>query len=407
MFDAVDYEIIMCLQKNPFATVVSIAKDINKSLATTHSRVNSILNEKKAFRRVQAELNNSNLGLEIHSFLYEVNGHKNLRKLEREFCYLHPYVFYQGRFYGKYSGVYIQYRIPKGGFKYLEQISAELKSRKIIDNYDNIKMKSDERSSVIVKSALQCWDRTSNEWIFDWDSWKKEFFAYIASFEDINDFDENENKKKSKKDNNSPKNKVKTYNEDISLKNLKEIDIKLLAQITLDARQKNIDIIRKIGLEENAANKQLVSRHLKMIKKEFISDYRIFLRGDYFDLNQTILIRGHCNNYISEKLKEYLKKGYTSSNKDITGFPFQSVFNLAENGYLWYIRAPPNHMSELLDFVWSICSYDIFMIDYKNTKGYGLWDQTFDLERKEWKKDENFMVTEVINRLDKYKGNNN
>ena len=281
---------MLVIQNDPLAPVSTIAKRIGMSTSSTAERIKR-LQSSVAFKAVHADLNLNALGLELHDFFYQAKTYQALEFLEKTLCYYHPYVLYRGRCYGRFSGLYIQYRIPKGGLHYLHRINDELVRVGIISGIEHIQREALEKG-VSIKSSLNSWNRGKLCWEFDWKQWEEEF----------------ENISKSS-------NRLKPV-KPLDLRVFDDLDVKLLAELTRNARQKNIDIIRNFGLDGSKTGiTQLISRKLSVLKSQAISDYRIFLNWKYFDLYQTIMIKGTCPKEISLQLRNYLLKGVEYSGK--------------------------------------------------------------------------------------------
>jgi DNA-binding Lrp family transcriptional regulator len=381
--DSKDLEIILALQENPLASVSTIAKRVNMSISGTAIRLNKINENKETIIRVNSELNLKALELEIYDFFYKVDTKKSLDIIEKKVGYYHPYLSYRTRCIGKFSGVYMQFRSPKGSLNYHFDLSDELRKRNIISDYKLVKRNTVE-TSLVIKSALKFWDSKNQTWNFDWKTWRSGF-DYI-----------------------SPTSISQSTNDKSILNELSDLDMKLLRELTVDARQKNIDFIRKLGMENENGIAQKVSRRLSFLKDHAISSFRTFLDYRVFDFYQTIVIHAKCTKNVARKLRNYLLIGIGKETKEIEytsdvkllAFPFQGVFVITEDGFQWYIRAPPSHMSEIVDFIWSICpQHDLFWTSYKDAFSYHFWDETFDSKNKKWKTDYDFMVKSVIDNL--------
>jgi DNA-binding Lrp family transcriptional regulator len=380
MLDSKDIEILLLLQENPLAKLSDIAEVIDLSVSNTSARLETLEKKKEAFQGVRASLNLDAMQLELHNLLFKVSSKKALDYMETEFSFNHPYLIYRVRCNGPFPGLYMQFRTPICGLNYIEELAGILKSKGIIDNYYYISRNKEEKD-VRIKSSIRSWDSSKGQWTFDWDIWKRGFEN--ASSEKL------------------PKNQT---SESI-LNQLSDLDIKLLSQFLSDARRKNIDMIRNLKLGKDSGVAQKVSRRLKFLKEHAISDYRVFLKYTDFDLYQTVLIQGYCRDEIPLKLRNYLMKSSneeTKSNvKRNTVFPFQCSYFITNDGFYWYVRAPPKHISELLDFVWEICpEHKLFLLDYRFSKRYPLWDETFDAENHKWKKNYDFMIKSVLDSLE-------
>lgn len=374
MLDAKDIEILLTLQSNPLATITEIAKAIDMSISGTVSRINQLKKVEKAFFGVLADLNLKSLGLEIHDFFFDINSKKSLDLFEEKLSYYHPYLLYRVRCDGIFSGVYMQFRIPKGTLPHLMELADYLVDSKIIKDYDNINRINEEKS-VNIKSSLSCWDTKKQKWIFDWEKWSKDFDQVTG------------------------KQILSNNNTEKILDDLTKLDIDLLAELTNDARRKNVDLIRNIGMTMESGTAQRVSRRLRFLKEKAIHDYRIFLNWESFDMYQRLLMKGFCSREQARKIRNYLMIDQLEPKKYLQ-FPFESLYFITDYGFYWYVRAPPSHISEFNDFIWKVCpDHHLFVLDYKFSKTYSLWTETFDLENKKWRTDREFMVDNVIKHL--------
>ena len=161
-------------------------------------------------------------------------------------------------------------------------------------------------------------------------------------------------------------------------------------------------MIKNLKLQDQPGIAQKVSRRVSYLKEQAITGYRVFLNWTSFDLYQTVIIHGHCSKLLARKLRNYIYNSNGSQTQDgRPSFPFQGVFLITETGFLWYVRAPPAHISDLANFVMEICpKHDMFWVGYKHSLSYFLWDETFDEEKRQWKSDRTFMVDDVLARLE-------
>jgi DNA-binding Lrp family transcriptional regulator len=380
VLDSKDIEILLLLQENPLIKISDIAEVIGLSVSNTSARIDALEVKKEAFQGVRGRLNLDAMQLELHNLLFKVSSKKALEYMEKDFSFKHPYLLYRVRCNGPFPGLYMQFRTPICGLNYLEELAGILKSKGIIDDYYYITRNKEEKD-VDIKSSIRSYDTKTGLWKFDWDVWKDGF--------------QNISVEKQPKD--PPSESI--------LNQLSELDVKLLSQLLSDARRKNIDMIRNLKLSKESGVAQKVSRRLKYLKENAIADYRVFLKYTDFDLFQTILIQGYCRDEIPLKLRNYLMKSSKEENqktaKRKSVFPFQCTYFITKEGFYWYVRAPPKHVSEILDFVWEICpDHKLFLLDYRFSRRYPLWPETFDVENHKWKRNYEFMVKSVINGLD-------
>lgn len=76
------------------------------------------------------------------------------------------------RIFGKFSGLYLQFRIPKGYLNQIIELMNILQPKNIIEDFYQIPRNPIE-VSVRIKSSLKFWDSNQRKWIFDWKQWKK------------------------------------------------------------------------------------------------------------------------------------------------------------------------------------------------------------------------------------------
>jgi len=198
-------------------------------------------------------------------------------------------------------------------------------------------------------------------WVFDWDTW------WARDPPDL--------------DSERPHGRRTAGNERIELDKL---DVRLLQELTANARQKNIDIIRRLGMDPREGSiQQKVSKRIQRLR-EVIDSYRVFINWTHFDVYNTPMLIVRADKASTERLIAKLKEGT---------FPFSSSIRHIPDGFVWYARLPSAHLSELVSLVWRISeSYELLMIDYKCSQTYGLWAETFDEETSDWRTDRQFCL---------------
>ncbi|NHJ49296.1 MAG: AsnC family transcriptional regulator [Asgard group archaeon] len=383
LLDAKDLEILFALQDEPLATISSIAERVKMSVSGAKLRLERLETKQKAFKRINVHLNLNALDLDLVDFFVKINKKSALEVFENKICYYHPYVSYRARIFGQFSGLYIQFRIPKGTLDNLILLFDKLQSQGFLEYYEFIPRNKLE-IPVYIKSSYKSWDVNQQQWIFDWKKWSK-------GFEHI-----------------SNASISKSNSNELILNQLTEFDVKLLEEIMFDARKKNVDFIKKMDLDANPSTTQKISRRLTYLKDNAISGYRLFLNPEYFGLYQTVIIKASCSKGIARKLRNYLLLGNGEQIKEIEyndkiillTFPFQSVYFITDEGFLWYVRAPQAHISELINFVWGICpQHNVFWTIYKSSLTYALWHKTFEVESHQWKTSKEFMINSVMDNL--------
>lgn len=371
MIDAKDLEILLFIQDEPLATLSQIAQHIGISISNISARLNRLENEQKLFTGVRIDLENDALELDLFDFIFHVKDTKSLNFLEKRFGHYHPYLSYRARCTGHNNGLYLQFRAPKEGLNYIEELANILVDKGVLENYQYIK-RAPNFKPVRVSSSLRSWNPEKKNWDFDWTVWRQNI--------------------KDSSTNTTPNvEPVKSI-----LSELTELDIKLLAELTLEARSKNVDVIKKIGLQLEPGTAQKVSRRIRFLKEKAIKNYRINLQWSKFFLYQSIIIRGYNGNGNANKIYNYIK----DNDRENIRFPFRCNYYLADDGFFWYVRAPPAHLSEFTNFIWEVCpDFEFYNLDYRSSERYGLWDQTFDVEKKSWKINYDFMIDNVLKKM--------
>jgi len=373
MLDAKDMEILLNLQKNPLATLSQISQQINLSVSNTSARLKRLEQTKRIYQGVHADLNTSALELEIYDFFFSVQQKQHLIYLEEKFSHRHPYVLFRNRITGKENGLFLQFRAPQSTLELIIETVTILQDKGIITDYQYLP-REPKKKALRVKSALQYWSPTKKTWDFDWTRWKESY----------------ENAKST-----PPPDREISHS---ILKELSDLDVKLLAELSLDARKKNVEMIQDLGLKPVSGLAQKVSRRVRFLKEKAIEDYRVFLHWTSFDLYQSVAIKGNCKSAISNKIYNHLDVHNNEGER--LQFPFMSLYYLMSDGFFWYVRAPPNHLSKFLDFVWGACpNFELYLFDYQTSQIYGLWAETFDSENHSWKKDRAYMVERVLEDL--------
>lgn len=348
-----DLEILIALQENPLAPASKLAKAVNLSTPTVITRL-ELLKKDKSYYNVFADLIPEILGLEIIDVLIEIDKSDDLEYIEKEILYNHPYTLFRIRCYGSMNGVYAQFRIPLNSKKYLIDLLESLKKMNLIQNYI-IPSILGEYQTVFTKVNLENWEEEMMRWNFDWQKWL------------------------SKLDSISPSEPIDLQQKQI-IDKLDELDLLLLQELTMNARRKNTEIINSLKLDKNEIGlPQKISRKLKFINKNLISQFRVFLRWETFEIYNSFLILSECDELLSQKLHFLLQKH---------PIPFESIFKLTTSGFLWYFRCPASHFSNISSIIRNLSSkVNFYYLDYKKSQSFGLWKNAFDFSKKEWSKE--------------------
>ncbi|TFF91461.1 hypothetical protein EU545_03980 [Candidatus Thorarchaeota archaeon] len=340
---------------------VRLAKEVGVSTPTAISWLDKMRDE-EVFRGVKANLRVHDLGLEIYDFLLEVSSFEALERIEK-FCEVHPYTLYRARVYGgDHRGILIQFRQPDTAFPHLQTALQVMKREGLVNGIRELPTLRSIYGSTHTTPLLSAWDPDRMVWLFDWQSWWET--EPQRSARDI----------PSAAEDRQPPQPL----------DLDYLDAQILQALTADARRKNIDIIRSVGLDPREGSiQQRVSKKIKRLKAA-VESYRVFINWTYFDVYNTPMIMARADSETTDRLIAKLKGG---------GFPFSSSIRKTTEGFVWFARLPSAHFSELVTLVWRIAdSYELLIMDYRHSQTYGLWAETLDKESEEWKTGREFCL---------------
>ncbi|MBN1329939.1 MAG: hypothetical protein JXA54_10745 [Candidatus Heimdallarchaeota archaeon] len=345
-----DLELLIALQERPLASASTIAKAVKLSTPTVITRLD-LLKQDKSYYNVCADLIPDTLGLEIIDVFIEINDLENLIYFEDHICYNHPYTLFRIRCFGTFNGLFVQFRIPKSSQNLLHDLLDHLKTQNRIQSYF-IPSVIPSTLSIYTKANLKNWEPNMMRWNFDWKTWSKKL--------DIID---------SKRIQRPVKKSV--------ISKFDSLDISLLQEITMSARRKNTEIMDSQKMDKNEIGlQQKISRKLKFLSENVVSQYRVFLRWEAFEIYNSFLIISECDNVIANKLQNLLFK---------EPVPFESTYRITETGFLWYMRCPASHFSYISELLWRLSKkIKFYYLDYKNSEFYGLWKGSFDFTTNQW-----------------------
>lgn len=347
------------LQEQPVAPAAVLAEQVGISPPTARAWLNTLKRD-KVYIGVQAILRVRRLGLEMDDFLVTTDSFKGLTKIEK-FCDEHPYTSYRARVFGGRShGMLLQFRQPDAARAHLEKAFDLMLEEGLLSDVRELPTLTVEYGSAYTHPSLSAWDPERMVWNFDWSGW----WMQSPKKADL-------------------KGPLKESAEEKLV--LDRLDAQLLEEITKNARRKNTEILEAIGLDKMQMGvQQKVSSKLKRLETEAVQDYRLFINWTHFDVYNTPFIIAKADRSVTARLIEHLK---TSK------FPFGSSIRPTPDGFVWAARLPSGHLPELVSLVWQVSeSYELLLIDYRNSQRYGLWAETFDETEKTWRTGQEFCL---------------
>ncbi len=339
---------LIALQQEPLASFHQLARMLNVTPPTAKAKMDKI-SEVGLYYRVSADINCDAIDLQLVDMILEIDSKYHLVKTE-DLLDKHPYILFRGRIVGPQKGIYVQFRIPKSTTNNLVKFLDRLKEKYIID-YFNI---NSTGSSIYTKADFKAWNGLT--WNYDWNWW----FSELDSVPIISS------------------KKYKSV-----LRRLSELDLKVLEELSYNARIRNLDLATKLNVEPYQ-----ITRSIQFLKKNVISGFRVFLTWQVFNIfnPQIIVIR------TSKKERDRLY-----SNLINNPIPFQSTMRKTKHGIIWYLGISQDQMSPFIGNLWNYFDdFDIYWLDYQSTETYCFWSETFDTEKKSWKTDMKFMVNSIF-----------
>ncbi|MHA1672226.1 MAG: winged helix-turn-helix transcriptional regulator [Promethearchaeota archaeon] len=358
-----DIEIILALQQNPFATYeeLALATDIPK---TTVYEITKKLESSHSFT-VVAHPNLPQLGLETIDVFLEADKVHKIQYLEK-LALIHPYIAYYARIFGTYSGMYFQFKIPRGTVDLIQNLLQIMKNTDHIDRFTLLHYTTPPINTTF---DFHAWNPVNLSWKFSWKQW----FGIPAS-DTENSVAENGSGADSD---------VKSW--------LQKRDIAIINQLAYNARRPNTKIRDELSKSKWTINDSTLSRRLKLIKRECISSYRLQIDPRIFDLVNTVLIWGYGT---ADNIRQMAQRMQSHP------IPFLSYLKAENYSFYWYIHLPTYHMSDLLYFLRPIMDeIHLFYVDYPRAINFTMDTDTYNETTKSWITDPHVLVDEVLSKL--------
>lgn len=350
--------LLMAIQENPLATVTELVDRVEGSKPTVIKRL-SYLKKNKYFN-IKALLNLHQMGFDSVEVFLDTSNLKDVERLERV-ATNHPYTSYRSRCFGSHNGLYMQFRIPIGTRKMVEELIQILTEDGTVTNHRILSM--GDEPTIISSMKIDGWNPESMSWKFDWAKW------FESEYDPV--------KPEKPKD---PSGAVLQW--------MTKNDMHILQQLMISAKRSNTDMIQAIKKKGVSITPQTFGRRLRMIDESCVGRYRVGFNPLAFDIITNILITGQGK-------KKYLRELF--SKMSINPIPFESTMRVSESDIFWIVRMPPTHMSSLLSNLHlNLENMAVTIIDYPNSYLYSIWPETLDEENHAWRQDREFMIDQAL-----------
>ncbi|TFF86419.1 hypothetical protein EU519_01360 [Candidatus Thorarchaeota archaeon] len=358
--------LLVALQEGPMDTIQELASCVNFSRTTVSEYLRKMSSKGKdpstRLFRVVPQLDEVALGLSTVDCFILTRHLDNLERME-SLCDVHPYTKYRARCYGAHSGLFVQFRVPIGTKTMIADLLKRVKSAGLAQAFSLLP--TDKHPPLFSTSRVANWNPETFTWRFDWDRWfDREADTIIAQ----------------------------TKGGEPVLDLLSKKDLHIICQLNHGARRKQKAMISELSKEGIEFTSQDFSRRLKRIEERFISGYHVFVEPTAFDLYTNVILTATCDPDIIYGLQSRMTQ---------YPIPFRSTLKRNENYLFWYLQLPPSHLSALLGRMHTLShTFVVTMLDYHRSQVYGPWADAFDEEAAQWRQDMDFMVKDVLARIE-------
>jgi DNA-binding Lrp family transcriptional regulator len=385
-------ETIRLLENNPLKSYRDLAKIKGVSPQTFIRKVEE-LKTRGIIRDVHSSLRPESLYLERIIVVFTVSSLDEITYLELS-CDTHPYTRQRNRIFGHVYGLLVSFDIPKGSLTKLKVFLKELKKRKYCEKYSVFK--------------------TEGRRIF----YPHPFYNNIMDLDDFNIeeyFSKRINNKKNDRTENSSFSKETVFH---------PIHLLILRDITTNMRIMRSELLTKyqdyLNLKKSEENFYSLPKGFRPHLKAYFSDKKT-QNAIYIDFKKkySSIINNYIEYYwigINRKYFEmFIRFAYIIY--DISTEEKEGIFHLIENerppfniyaedlgkDLLLTLSLPPYYQTKfayLMKLTYS--DFDTYQIDPfgYNAVRYRFYVHNYDLEKKQWKADNEWMITNVIKKID-------
>jgi len=349
-------KILAALGRNPLGTNLSLCKELGISTQSLKRRLDQLYSQ-KILLGVSSQISPFAVGLETIAIFAEVSP-ENWSIFEKV-CDYHPYTRYRIRSFGAVNGIFALFSIPFHTTHILIDLLEKLKRRGNIQNYE---LEIPTSSFITSETDFSYYD-VDKGWSFNWEKWEETLNeAGAVGLE-------------------SPPPSV--------LQRLNETDMRILRQLSINARRKNKEIAEVLGIEPYH-----LSRRWKALEKmNVIKSYRVLVGNQLLQITSHAILRCKASNDGVGRIAAAVKQ-----------LPFQSTLIPVLNGFILYTTTTSLDFPVLITALRKRCSsMDFMWCDYRSGFRYWFYDEPF--KDGQWIEDPHFMVGSVLNKLQNEESN--
>ncbi len=339
------FKLFQELQKNPTANFSQLAEaleDITDKTAKSHY---DFLLKHGYIQGIRAKYIPERIGLQTNTYILTVPDMKRVEILEK-LGDEHYFTTFRNRILGNTQGLFMQFDLPSKSVKYLDDLMLKLEEFNLIEKYEKI---PSTNLKLATSPEFKHFDNDKTQW-----TWK--IANWFESYDGISEELPNERREISSVQ-----------------KRIKPLDIQLLAEITKETKyhHKQIDFARKFDVSPVQ-----ITRRLNFLNTNVVN-YRLVYNRAKFQAVDLVLFRGKCSEERKIKLFNLIQKNPV---------PFDTGFELLEDGFLWRMNIPPAYTSLFGEYLWKICArLHFYRFDHNRSMLYYFYDKNFDTETNQWR----------------------
>ena len=352
MVDDSDLRILTALGRDPLGTVQDIGRSTGMTSATVSIRLKK-LRQTGALFSVSAQLAYPTLGLEPVVTFIEA-PFKSLSRMET-LLDRHPYTRYRVRCIGYYNGLYGLFAVPEGALTTLRDFLDELKGSVITD----YRLDTPTNGWAYSEVDYDLYDMARDQWGFDWAKWE-------SSLEGV--------------DTTPPPAKTRSS----LLRRLDVKDLRILEQLTIDARRKGKRIAADIGITPY----HLTRRMQFLNENNVVDSYRVIVDKGVSRLVTMFMFLCHCDAGETRRFASAFKT-----------LPFQTTLIPTHQGFFVQASIPPLDLPILGSILQQRCEkIESLWSDYRSSMRYYFWPGAY--KDGTWNDSHGFMVDDVLGGVD-------
>lgn len=353
-----ELRVLTALYDNPLGDINSLSRLARMSPATFARNLKKLQAEgildKRGF--VSAQVSYSAVGLELVAVFTDVPQEN--REIVEKMCDIHPYSAYRVRCFGSTNGVFALFAVPTGSVSLLLQLMDTLKKKETFTDYHWHRLLNQQ---IYTEADFRLYNNRTGTWNFGWDVWSK-IMDEGDSFE------------------------LQECPPSV-LHQMTAVDMKILKQLSIDARKEKKDIAKDVGVPAYH-----LSRRLKFYRQNNVNGaYRILF--GLTSLNLVTPALAEC--VVDAQAKERI--GYAASK-----LPFQGNFIPTETGFILYSTLPAPDFPKLADALLEhVEKANLMWCDYASSVRY--WfdsGEESNLRDGKWLATKEFLVDDLLKGLE-------